>query len=88
MLVMHTLKQKQKKRFILFLAQYGLRSSGLCQHQHFADVLRSMGFNPSKADADLWMRESNGIYEYIAVYVDNLLIAARDPNEIIVALSE
>jgi hypothetical protein len=34
------------------------------------------------------MRESNGLYEYIAVYVDDLLIAARDPNEIIVALSE
>jgi Reverse transcriptase (RNA-dependent DNA polymerase) len=47
-----------------------------------------MGFNPSNADADIWMRESNGLYEYIAVYVDDLLIAARDRNEIIVALSE
>jgi hypothetical protein len=47
-----------------------------------------MGFNPSKADADIWMRESNGLYEYNAVYVDDLLIAARDPNEIIIALSE
>jgi hypothetical protein len=47
-----------------------------------------MGFNPSKADADIWMRDSNGLYEYAAVYVDNLLIAARDQNEIIVALIE
>jgi Reverse transcriptase (RNA-dependent DNA polymerase) len=47
-----------------------------------------MGFNPIKADADIWMRQSNGLYEYIAVYVDELLIAARDPNEIIIALSE
>jgi hypothetical protein len=29
------------------------------------------------------MRESNGLYEYIAVYVDDLLIAARKPEEII-----
>jgi hypothetical protein len=36
----------------------------------------------------IWMRESNGLYEYIAVYGNDLLIAARDPNEIIVALSE
>jgi hypothetical protein len=27
------------------------------------------------------MRENNGLYEYIAVYVDDLLIAARDPRE-------
>jgi Reverse transcriptase (RNA-dependent DNA polymerase) len=63
-------------------ALYGLRSSGLYWHQRFADVLRSMGFNPSKDDADICMRESNGLYEYIAVYIDGLLIAA------IVALSE
>jgi hypothetical protein len=34
------------------------------------------------------MLESNGLYEYIVVYVDDLLIAAKDPNEIIVVLSE
>jgi Reverse transcriptase (RNA-dependent DNA polymerase) len=67
---------------------YGFRSSGLCWHQLFVDVLRLMGFNPSKADADIWMRESNGLYQYIALYVDDLLIAARYPNEIIIALSE
>jgi hypothetical protein len=39
-----------------------------------------MGFTPSKAEADLWMRANNGLYEYIAVYVDDLLIAATDPN--------
>jgi Reverse transcriptase (RNA-dependent DNA polymerase) len=32
---------------------YGLRSSGLCWHQQFSDVLRSMGFKPSKAEADI-----------------------------------
>jgi hypothetical protein len=60
-------------------ALYGLRSSGLCWHQRFSDVLRSMCFTPSKAEADIWMQENDGLYEYIAVYVDDLLIAARDP---------
>jgi hypothetical protein len=64
-------------------ALYGLRSSGLCWHQRFADVLRSIGFIQSKAESDIWLRENNGLYEYIAVYVDDLLIAARRPNEII-----
>ena len=34
------------------------------------------------------MRENNGLYEYIAVYVDDLLIAARNPSEIIEVLKE
>ena len=69
-------------------ALYGLRSSGLCWHQRFADVLRDMGFVQSKAEADIWMRENDGLYEYIAVYVDDLLIAARNPKEIVQTLQE
>ena len=42
-----------------------------------------MGFKPSKADADIWMRKQGDHYEYIAVYVDDLLIASRNPQEII-----
>jgi hypothetical protein len=33
-----------------------------------------MGFTPSKAEADIWIQENGGLYEYIAVYVDDLLI--------------
>ena len=69
-------------------ALYGLRSSGLCWHQRFSDVLRSMRFSPSKAEGDIWMRQNNDLYEYIAVYVDDLLIAAKDPNSVIQVLKE
>jgi hypothetical protein len=69
-------------------ALYGLESSGLCLHQRFYNVLRSMGFTPSKAEADIWMQENNGLYEYNAVYVDDLLITARDPNLIIKTLQK
>ncbi|KAL7570277.1 hypothetical protein ACA910_020698 [Epithemia clementina (nom. ined.)] len=43
-----------------------------------------MGFTPSKNDPDIWMRPSKEgkVYEYIAVYVDDLAIAAKDPAEI------
>ena len=34
---------------IIDKALYGLRSSGLCWHERFADVLRSMGFTPTNA---------------------------------------
>ena len=34
------------------------------------------------------MRERNDVYEYVAVYVDDLMIAAREPEEITRELSE
>jgi len=63
-------------------ALYGLRSSGLRWHEQLADTLRDMGFVPSKAEEDIWMRENNGVYEYIASYVDDLCVVAKDPKEI------
>lgn len=69
-------------------ALYGLRTSGLRWHERFADVLRTMGFYPSKAEPDIWMRENEGLYEYIAVYVDDIAIAARNPMSIVKELTE
>jgi hypothetical protein len=64
-------------------ALYGLKSSGLRWHERFTDVLRSMGFFTSKAERDIWMRHAGDHYEYIGVYVDDLLIVARNPQTII-----
>jgi len=63
-------------------ALYGLRTSGLCWHEHFADTLCGMGFVPSHADPDVWMQAKNGVYKYIAVYVDDFCIAAHDPKAV------
>ena len=43
---------------------------------------KSLNFKPSKADPDVWMRPEPGgtCYEYLAVYVDDLAIAAKDPQ--------
>jgi Reverse transcriptase (RNA-dependent DNA polymerase) len=65
-----------------------LRSSGLRWHEQLADVLRSIGFSQCKVEADLWMRENDGLYEYIAVYVDDLLLAARNPSDNVKVLKE
>ena len=53
-----------------------------------ADCLRDMGFFLCKAEPDIWMREKDSLYEYIAVYVDDLAIAARNPEEITNTLME
>ena len=72
---------------VIVRALYGLKSSGLRWSERFADVLRSMGFFPSKAERDIWMRAKGDHYEYIAVYVDDLLIVSKDPQSIIDMLS-
>jgi hypothetical protein len=46
-----------------------------------------MGFVPSKAEDDIWMRDKAD-HEYIARYVDDLTIASRDPKAITDALVE
>ena len=40
-----------------------------------------MGFFPSKNEPDIWMRESNGLWEYLAVYVDDLAFVTRNPKD-------
>ena len=68
-------------------AQYGLKSSGKCWHDRLHDVLTDLGFTPSKAEEDIWMRDQGDHYEYIAVYVDDLMIASRKPQAIIDSLT-
>ena len=67
---------------------YGLKSSGLRWHEVISDVLRQMGFFPSKADNDIWMKKCDDHYNYIVVYVDDLMIASKDPGKYITELTE
>jgi hypothetical protein len=47
---------------------YGLRTSRLRWHEHFSQCLRELGFEPCKAELDIWMRRVDDLYKYIAVY--------------------
>ena len=73
---------------VIVKALYGLKSSGLRWHERFLDVLRSMNFVQSKPERDIWMRDMGDHYEYIAVYVDDLLIVSRTPSSIITSLAD
>ena len=75
-------KELQGHLLIMVKALYGTRSGGARWHDRLFDILREMKFKPSKADPDVWMRPEPGgtCYEYIAVYVDDLAIAAKDPQ--------
>ena len=75
-------KELQGHLLIMIKALYGTRSRGARWHDRLFDILQELRFKPSKADPDVWMRPEPGgtCYEYIAVYVDDLAIAAKDPQ--------
>ena len=75
-------------KVIVVRALYGLKLSAAMWHQKLADSLRGMGFVPSKADYDLWLRAREDHYEYIAVIVDDLLVFSKEPHLIIESLKE
>ena len=71
------------KRAIIKKALYGLIGSCAQFHRHLCVELGKLGFVPSKADQDLWIREAGDHYEYVAKYIDDLLLISRDPMSIL-----
>ena len=69
-------------------ALYGLQTSGAAWHEQLADNLYAMNFVLSKADGNLWMKRNHNHYEYIAVFLDDLLIFSKEPEKIAETLKE
>mmetsp|Transcript_46454 Transcript_46454/g.113150 ORF Transcript_46454/g.113150 Transcript_46454/m.113150 type:complete len:229 (-) Transcript_46454:50-736(-) len=74
---------------IIRKALYGLKLSRKMWYQRFADCLRNEGFAPCCADPCVWMRlnKERDVYEYIAVYVDDLAFAMEDPQSFVDTLT-
>ena len=62
-------------------ALYGLQTSGARFHEKLSETLLSEGFRPSLADPDLWIRDAGDVYEYVCVYVDDLMAILKDPDK-------
>ena len=75
-------KELQVHLLIMIKTLHGTRSGGARWHDRLSDILQELKSKPSKTDPDVWMRPEPGgtCYEYIAVYVDDLAIAAKDPQ--------
>ena len=65
---------------LIVKALYGLRTLGARYHERFADTMRDMGFTPCVNEADVWMKDCGTHYEYLCVYVDDILVAMREPK--------
>ena len=73
------------------MALYGLKSSGAAFRSKLANVIYEMGYRPSLADPDVWMRPGTKVdgfryYEYILCYVDDVLVISDDPETTITGL--
>jgi hypothetical protein len=76
--------QDAGKRAINVRALYGLKSAGASFRNHLADCMRHLGWEPCKADHDLWMKpevrkeDNYRYYAYCLLYVDDILIVHHD----------
>eukprot|EP00957_Ditylum_brightwellii_P066260 5029095-Ditylum_brightwellii.AAC.1 len=73
----------EKKRAIVVLKQalYGLKTASASFHKFLGDFLQEMGFEPTRADQDLWIKKSEHYegYDYIAPHMDDIIIVAKNP---------
>jgi hypothetical protein len=81
------------KTVVFVRAMYGFKSSGAAWHAKLSETLYSMQFKPSHADPNVWMRattKDNGFeyYQYILVYVDDLLVISHLPGPIMQTIQQ
>ncbi|GFH55427.1 hypothetical protein CTEN210_11903 [Chaetoceros tenuissimus] len=70
---------------IIARALYGLKSSGAAWRAKLAETMSEIGYFPSQADPDVWLKAANKedgtpYYKYMLVYVDDILHIAEDPK--------
>ena len=73
----------QGKVLVMNKSIYGLCSASASFHEHCARVLHKIGFKPSHADPDLWMKDCKTHYEYVATWVDDVLVMSKEPLKVI-----
>ena len=73
----------ERKDFTIIIkkALYGLATSSRQWNITLGDSIRELKFTPTRADPDLWIRLSDDEkpYKYIATYVDDLIVVAKEP---------
>jgi hypothetical protein len=79
------------KTVIIVRALYGLKSSGAAWHAKLSETLHSLGFKPSLADADVWIKPASKpnsfeYYEILLVYVDDILAVSHAPDIIMTTI--
>ena len=79
---------EEGKVFLVVKALYGLKSASFSFRSCMAEKLTAMGFLLSMADPDVWFRaatkaDGESYYEYILMYVDDILSISCDARAIL-----
>jgi Reverse transcriptase (RNA-dependent DNA polymerase) len=79
---------EEGKVFLVVKALYGLKSASFSFRSYMAEKLTDMGFLSSIADPDVWLRaaikgDGEEYYEYVLMYVDDILVISIDPRSIL-----
>ena len=74
------------KVIVVVRALYGLKSSGASYRSYCKSTLEAMGYRDTKVDPDVYIRENakpdgTRYYEYILVYVDDILCISHEPEK-------
>jgi Reverse transcriptase (RNA-dependent DNA polymerase). len=74
------------KTMLVVRALYGLKTSGAAFRAFLAEILHDLGFTPSQADPDFWMRPAIvkenvfRYWEYVLCYVNDVLSISHKPE--------
>ena len=79
---------EQGKVFIIVRALYGLKSASAAFRYFMANKLYEIGLKSSPDDPNLWLRpaikpDGEEYYEYVLMYVYNIMEISIDPTEIL-----
>jgi len=81
-------QSKPGKIMIIKMALYELKSSGADFRSKLAGVIWELGYRPTKADPDIWLRpavkpDGTRYYEMILCYVDDIISISMKPLDAI-----
>ena len=72
-----------EKRMIIFKFLYGLKTSSARFYKHSNEKLEKIGYIPSKAYLDLWIKKNVDHMRVIAQFVDDVISFSKDPISVI-----
>jgi len=81
---------KQGSVIEIVRALYGLSGSSRAFADFLSDLLISLDFIPSRADPDLWLKQSTDHdgYDYIATHVDDIIVVAKKPQHYLALIEQ
>ena len=83
----------ESKCYIVRKALYGLKSAALAFRTFLADKLGEIGFRPTIADPDVWIRpatkpDGSQYYSMVLAYVDDILAIDWEPEKVMAQIGE